>query len=78
MRSDWWHIEATPMKPSQFFSLEELAELSDESLGVWRKRILHRKIAYSKFGRNVRVALEDFEAFVRARRVPARSMDDAQ
>ena len=53
-----------------FLTLQQLAERSNESLAVWRKRIFFRQIAFTKFGRNVRVAEEDFQRFAKERTVP--------
>ena len=51
--------------------IKRLAELSNESLAVWRKRIYRGEIDYYKAGRNVRVRSDDFEAWLRARVVRA-------
>jgi hypothetical protein len=56
----------------QHLSIPELALESNESEAVWRKRIFRKEIPYYKFGRNCRVARQDFEEFCAARRVEAR------
>ena len=55
-------------------TLTQLAELSNESLAVWRKRIHRREINYVKYGRNVRVPESDYRAGVQARIVHAVSV----
>jgi hypothetical protein len=58
----------------KLLNLEQLAELSSESLAVWRKRIYRREVPYLKLGRNVRVRHEDYAAWLAARLVPAESL----
>jgi hypothetical protein len=38
------------------YSLRQLAEITNESVAAWRKRILLKQISYIKCGRNVRVS----------------------
>jgi hypothetical protein len=44
-------------------------------VAVWRKRILHRQITFTKFGRNVRVSREAYERFIEERTIPAQAKD---
>jgi hypothetical protein len=53
----------------RFLSVNDLAQETGESVGVWRKRILLKLIPFFRFGRNVRVQREDFEAFCASRLV---------
>jgi hypothetical protein len=55
----------------KFLTVEDLARESGESSAVWRKRLYLRQLPHLKFGRNVRVARQDFDAFCAARVVPA-------
>lgn len=60
------------MSLNELLSPAKLAELSNESLHVWRKRIYRHEIPYLKCGRNVRVRREDYAAWLQARLVPGR------
>jgi len=57
--------------PDNLLSVEDLAAATNESVAVWRKRILHREIDYFKCGRNVRVKRGDLEQWLQARMVGA-------
>jgi hypothetical protein len=59
----------------EFFSAKNLATMSGETVAVWRKRILHRQITFTKFGRNVRVSREAYERFITERTVNAHSQN---
>jgi hypothetical protein len=59
----------------EFFSAKNLAAMSGETVAVWRKRILHRQITFTKFGRNVRVSREAYERFIEERTIPAQAKD---
>jgi hypothetical protein len=63
----------TSSSDRRFLDVNELAKESGESVAVWRKRIFFRQIPYVKFGRNVRVKRENFEAFAAKREIPALS-----
>ena len=55
----------------ELFTVEQLSETTNESVAVWRKRILHKEIPYVKCGGNVRVKEEDLKRWVDERRVEA-------
>jgi hypothetical protein len=52
-----------------FYSVPELAEITNESVAVWRKRILFRHIGYIKCGKNVRVSRHELESWINSRTV---------
>lgn len=53
------------------YSVPELAEATNESVAVWRKRIWRREIEHVKCGRNVRVLRSTLEQWLLDRMVPA-------
>jgi len=60
-------------------SLADAAQLTGESLAVWRKRILHRQIDFVKCGRNVRLHPAALKGWLDRRIVPAgRESDNLQ
>jgi excisionase family DNA binding protein len=54
------------------YSISDLAEITNESDAVWRKRIFRREIAYLKLGRNVRVHRQELDSFLSTRQVEGR------
>jgi hypothetical protein len=64
---------ASPINISsnEYLSVPTLAAMSDETESAWRKRIFKRQIPIVKFGRNVRVRRQDFEAYAAARTIVA-------
>jgi hypothetical protein len=63
---------ATTENRQAYYSVPELAEITHESIAVWRKRILHRLIAYTKCGKNVRVSSEELERWLGSRTVASK------
>jgi len=61
----------------EFFSIPELATITDESPAVWRKRILKKNIGFTKCGRNVRVSRLELLQWLADRTFPACSSMDA-
>ena len=55
----------------QFLTVPDLAKLTRESEAAWRKRIFFRQIPFVKCGRSVRVRVEDYQLWIRARTVPS-------
>jgi hypothetical protein len=53
----------------QLLTISELRKQTQESESAWRKRLLRGELPYLKLGANVRVRLEDFEAWLEARTV---------
>ena len=51
------------------YSLPQLAEITAESVAVWRKRVLLRKITFIKCGKNVRVPKTELERWLASRTV---------
>ena len=45
-------------------SAQQLAEITSESVSVWRKRIRLGEISVVRFGRNVRVLARDLESWI--------------
>lgn len=56
---------------ARFLNVHDVAFLTGESVSVWRKRLLFRKIPYIKAGRNVRIDRDDLQAWLESRKVPA-------
>jgi hypothetical protein len=56
---------------NEYLSIPMLAALSSETEFAWRKRIFKRQIPFVKFGSNVRVSRQDFDAWVAARMIAA-------
>jgi len=67
----WRYMKHTASIESKraYYSVPELAEITHESVAVWRKRILFRQIAYTKCGKNVRVSREELERWLTSRTV---------
>jgi hypothetical protein len=57
-----------------FYSVPELAEITSESTAVWRKRILFRRIGYTKCGKNVRVSSRELERWLEAHTVSSANL----
>ena len=53
-------------------TITELRQRTQESESAWRKRLLRGELPYLKLGANVRVRLEDYEAWLAARTVTSR------
>lgn len=45
-------------------SAQQLAQITGESVSVWRKRIRLGEISVVRFGRNVRVLARDLESWI--------------
>ncbi len=54
-------------------TITELRERTQESESAWRKRLLRGELPYLKLGANVRVRREDFDVWLAARTVPAKT-----
>jgi len=52
-----------------FYSVEQLAKLTGESVAVWRKRLARRELPWFKLGANVRVRESDFQEWLQSRMV---------
>ncbi len=50
----------------QLLTISELRKRTQESESAWRKRLLRGELPYLKLGANVRVRLEDYEAWLAA------------
>ena len=59
-----------------YHSIAELAQITNESVAVWRKRIFFRQIAYTKCGKNVRVSHQTLQDWLRARTVQAATLSN--
>jgi hypothetical protein len=57
----------------RYLTVTDLATETGESIAVWRKRLYRREIAVLKFGRNVRVDRNSYQAWVNQRTIPARA-----
>jgi excisionase family DNA binding protein len=53
----------------QLLTITELRKRTQESESAWRKRLLRGELPYLKLGANVRVRVEDFEAWLAARTI---------
>jgi hypothetical protein len=53
----------------EFYSVPQLAAMTNESEAVWRKRILFKDIGYTKCGKNVRVSKDSLHTWLAARTV---------
>lgn len=53
----------------QLLTIAELAQITNESVATWRKRIFLKRISYVKCGRNVRVPASELDQWLRARTV---------
>ena len=53
----------------KFLSVAELAELTGESVAVWRKRLARRELPWFKLGANVRVRETDCKKWLQGRMV---------
>ena len=58
----------------QLLTPQEAAERLGTSLRFVRRLILERRIAYTKLGRHVRIAVSDLDAFIAAGRIEAGSL----
>ena len=56
----------------KLLTIPDLQELTSESQSCWRKRLARREIPFVKCGANVRVRLEDFEAWLAERTISRR------
>ena len=57
-----------PVKDTMdLLTVNDLAEITKESVAVWRKRIFHRQIPFVKLGTNVRVRRVDLDEWLKNR-----------
>lgn len=57
----------------EFLSVKDLMALSCESENTWRARLGRRELPFVKFGVNTRIRRSDFEAWVEARTIKAKT-----
>jgi len=55
----------------KLYSLPTCAEITNESVAVWRKRVFWRRIDYVKCGRNVRIPESALLEWIKQRTVMA-------
>ena len=48
----------------KLYSLRTIAELTDTTVGSWRRRILDREIPYVKIGKSVRISAEAIQEYI--------------
>jgi hypothetical protein len=70
-------IVSPEISPATYYSIPQLAGFTNESEAVWRKRILGRRIPYTKLGRNVRVSRAVLELWLESRTVPPREINQS-
>jgi predicted DNA-binding transcriptional regulator AlpA len=56
----------------RYLAIPEVSTEYGGSPAFWRKAVFLRRVAYTKFGRAVRIARADIEAYLASRRVEAR------
>lgn len=66
------HIKSLESK-SEFYSIPDLAAITNESEAVWRKRILFKSIGYTKCGKNVRVSHRELQTWLASRTIVAKA-----
>ena len=48
----------------KLYSLRTIAEMTDTTIGSWRRRILDREIPYVKIGKSVRISAEAVQEYI--------------
>jgi excisionase family DNA binding protein len=61
------------MEVTKWLTIPKMAAETDESNSVYRKRIRWGEIRAHRFGRNIRVHRDDFDAYLRSREVKQKS-----
>ena len=48
----------------KLYSLRTIAEMTDTTVGSWRRRVLEREIPYIKIGKSVRISAEAIREYI--------------